>query len=113
MGTEAEAIQSSPRFFLVSNLPLKPAPPICVGIVSPSNTIAQMEEKRALYFATGAKEVWICERDGTMRFFNATGEIAHSHLVPEFPKVISVQRALAEERPAGAGRIQSRSKFPP
>jgi Uma2 family endonuclease len=95
------------------NLPLKPAPPICVGIVSPSNTIAQMEEKRALYFATGAKEVWICERDGTMRFFNATGEIAHSHLVPEFPKVISVQRALAEERPAGAGRIQSRSKFPP
>jgi Uma2 family endonuclease len=95
------------------NLPLQPAPPICVEIVSPSNTIAQMEEKRALYFATGAKEVWICERDGSLHFFDSRGEIGHSHLIPEFPKVISVQRALAEERPAGAGRIQSRPKFPP
>jgi Uma2 family endonuclease len=95
------------------NLPLQPAPPICVEIVSPSNTIAQMEEKRALYFATGAKEVWICERDGSLHFFDSSGKIAHSHLVPEFPKVISIQRALAEERQAGAGRTQSRAKFPP
>jgi Uma2 family endonuclease len=50
------------------NLPLNPAPPICVEIVSPSNTIAQVEEKRALYFAPGAKEVWICERDGGCAF---------------------------------------------
>lgn len=92
------------------NLPLNPAPPICVEIVSPSNTIAQMEEKRALYFASGAKEVWICERDGTVRFFDSSGEIAHSHLIPEFPTVISIQRSLAEER---QGRIQSLPKFPP
>jgi Uma2 family endonuclease len=92
------------------NLPLNPAPPICVEILSPSNTIAQMEEKRALYFATGAKEVWLCERDGTVRFFDSSGEIAHSHLIQEFPKVISIQRALTEER---QGRIQSRPKFPP
>jgi Uma2 family endonuclease len=56
------------------NLPLQPAPPICVEIVSPSNTVVQMEEKRALYFATGAKEVWICEREGTVRFFDSRGK---------------------------------------
>lgn len=93
------------------NLPLQPAPPICVEIVSPSNTIAQMEEKRALYFDTGAKEVWICERDGTMRFFNSSGEIAHSQLLTEFPKLISIQRTVPEERQPG--RIQSRAKFSP
>lgn len=93
------------------NLPLQPAPPICVEIVSPSNTIAQMEEKRALYFDTGAKEVWICERDGTMRFFNSRGEIAHSQLLTEFPKLISIQRTVPEERQPG--RIQSRAKFSP
>jgi Uma2 family endonuclease len=95
------------------NLPLQPAPPICVEIVSPSNTVVQMEEKRALYFATGAKEVWICERDGRLRFFDSSGEIAHSHLIPEFPKVISIRRALAEERQVEAGRTQSRAKLPP
>jgi hypothetical protein len=72
-----------------------------------------MEEKRALYFATGAKEVWICERDGRVRFFDSSGEIAYSHLVPGFPNLISVQRALADERQAGAGRIQPPAKFLP
>jgi Uma2 family endonuclease len=57
------------------NLPLQPAPPICVEIVSPSNTATQMEEKRALYFASGAKEVWVCERDGKMRFFDSAGKL--------------------------------------
>ena len=57
------------------NLPLQPAPPICVEIVSPIDTVVQMEEKRALYFATGAKEVWICEREGTVRFFDSAGEL--------------------------------------
>jgi Uma2 family endonuclease len=94
------------------NLPLQPAPPICVEIVSPSNTAAQMEEKRALYFATGAKEVWICERDGTVRFFDSSGEILHSRLVPEFPNVISIEQALAEERQP-ARKNQAPAKFPP
>ena len=81
------------------NLPLQPAPPICVEIVSPSNTAVQREEKRALYFATGAKEVWMCERAGTVRFFDSRGEIAHSRLVPEFPTEISIEEEPEEERP--------------
>jgi putative restriction endonuclease len=83
------------------NLPLQPAPPICVEIVSPSSTAVQMEEKRALYFATGAKEVWICEREGTVRFFDSRGKIAHSHLIPEFPKVISI-RCFSRQSSLGA-----------
>lgn len=69
------------------------------------------EEKRALYLATGAKEVWICERDGTVRFFDSSGEIVHSHLIPEFPKVISIHRAVAEERQAGAGKFSRGRNF--
>jgi Uma2 family endonuclease len=45
------------------------APEICVEVLSPSNTRNEIEEKRRLYFAAGAKEVWICERNGRMRFF--------------------------------------------
>jgi Uma2 family endonuclease len=52
--------------------PVSPVPPIWVEIISPSNAVRQMEEKRGLYFATGAQEVWICERRGEMRFFDSS-----------------------------------------
>jgi Uma2 family endonuclease len=91
------------------NLPLQPAPPICVEIISPSNTVRQMEEKRALYFATGAQEVWICERSGKMRFFDSSGELAHSRLVPEFPSEISIEE---ERQPQLKRRARSCGKLP-
>jgi Uma2 family endonuclease len=47
------------------------APEICVEIMSPSNTKAELEEKAALYFEAGAKEVWICDLLGHMEFFGA------------------------------------------
>src|SRR6267142_1021088 len=34
------------------------APKICVEVMSPSNTEAEIREKMALYFDAGAKEVW-------------------------------------------------------
>ena len=39
--------------------PYPHAPEICVEIVSPSNTKAEMEHKVELYLAKGAHEVWI------------------------------------------------------
>jgi Uma2 family endonuclease len=48
---------------------LERAPEICVEVLSPSNTAAEMEEKRALYFEAGAAEVWICDLDGRMAFY--------------------------------------------
>lgn len=69
------------------------APEICVEVRSPSNTDAQLAEKRALYFDAGAEEVWVCELNGTMCFFlkshpeQAAGD---SSLCPRFPKSISL-----------------------
>jgi hypothetical protein len=54
-----------------------------------------MDEKRAASFAIGAKEVWICERSGRMRFFELAGELFHSRLVPQFPKQISIGDLIA------------------
>src|SRR6185436_11022345 len=45
------------------------APEICVEVLSPSNTRNEIEEKRRLYFEAGAAEVWLCEREGRLRFF--------------------------------------------
>jgi Uma2 family endonuclease len=47
------------------------APEICIEILSPSNSAAEIAEKRALYFDAGAAEVWICNRDGSFAFFSA------------------------------------------
>lgn len=66
------------------------APSICVEVLSPSNSSAEMAEKRALYFAAGAKEVWICAEDGAITFHNAAGEAAASQLMPGFPHQIAL-----------------------
>ena len=50
-------------------LVLERAPEICVEVLSPTNSLAEMNEKRALYFEAGAHEVWICGLDGKMEFY--------------------------------------------
>ena len=54
--------------------PYQRAPEICVEIVSPSNTRAEIEEKKAAYLAAGAREVWLVSEEGTIRYFDASGE---------------------------------------
>lgn len=61
------------------------APEICIEILSPSNTRAEIEEKRRLYFEAGADEVWIVAAGGEVAFFNKEGELTSSSLCPEFP----------------------------
>lgn len=71
---------------------LKGAPEICVEVLSPRNTRREIEDKRALYFEAGAKEVWICERDGKMRFFlkaKPAVDAEVSKLCPDMPKKIA------------------------
>jgi Uma2 family endonuclease len=65
------------------------APEICVEVLSPSNTSEEISEKIALYFESGAREVWICEQ-GTMRFhFPAATEVRQSsEMCPDFPRDI-------------------------
>ena len=65
------------------------APEICVEVVSSSNTEYEMEEKKSLYFARDAHQVWICE-NGIMQFYNVGGRLEKSMLVPDFPKIIEI-----------------------
>ena len=74
------------------NVCLTEAPEICVEVLSPSNTRAEITEKKALYFAAGAQEVWSCDANGRMTFFTkstSTGE-AGSHLCPQFPALVKL-----------------------
>jgi Uma2 family endonuclease len=66
------------------------APEICVEVMSPTNTRAEMMEKTALYLDAGAKEGWIVEDDGTLRVYvagedGAPTEIDASRLAPDTP----------------------------
>lgn len=47
-----------------------------------------MEFKKKLYFEAQALEVWLCNENGEIRFYNEQGELEQSLLVPDFPKQI-------------------------
>ena len=66
------------------------APELCVEVQSKSNPWEEMVDKVRLYSAAGAHEVWVCEVDGAMRFFDASGERGRSALAPDFPARISL-----------------------
>ena len=72
---------------------LKHAPEICVEILSASNTPAEIELKKRLYFDVGAKEVWVCDRNGAMKFFGPEGELPCSNLCPDWPQVVPLRSA--------------------
>lgn len=66
------------------------APEIAVEVHSPGNTEEEMTHKRALYFEAGAEEVWICDQEGTITFYDTDGERETSSRVPSFPDRITV-----------------------
>jgi Uma2 family endonuclease len=68
--------------------PYPAAPELCVEVVSPSNSAAEINEKKGLYFAKGAKEVWLCDEDGRVQFFTVEGPLGESRLLDAFPSQI-------------------------
>jgi Uma2 family endonuclease len=66
------------------------APEICVEVISAGNSKKEMLEKRKLYFEAGAKEVWLCNEQGEMQFFNVQQALSRSLLVPEFPEKVEI-----------------------
>ncbi|MEN0109227.1 MAG: Uma2 family endonuclease [Planctomycetota bacterium] len=68
--------------------PFPAAPELCVEVRSPSNSRRELDEKRALYFAAGATEVWECDLQGAVTFFGPAGELTDSTLFAGFPKQI-------------------------
>lgn len=69
------------------------APEICVEVLSPRNTAAEMRDKMALYFDAGAQEVWTCSATGEMKFYYGAGpqELKQSRLLPAFPPRVELQ----------------------
>jgi len=64
------------------------APEICVEVLSPSNSLAEMEHKGRLFREAGAKEYWLCNKAGEMRFLGEHGESETSLICPGFPKLL-------------------------
>jgi Uma2 family endonuclease len=90
----ADVAWASPeRIRELGELPCFPrAPEICVEVLSPSNTEGEIREKMALYFDAGASEVWLCDRDGGMRFFLAAASrpSRSSKICPQFPRRVEL-----------------------
>jgi len=61
------------------------APEICIEVLSPGNTRSEIEEKKRLYFESGADEVWIASSEGEIAFFSEEGEMVRSGICPGFP----------------------------
>ncbi|MCC7338166.1 MAG: Uma2 family endonuclease [Pirellulaceae bacterium] len=80
---------SAERFALVEGQQaFEIAPEICVEILSPSNTIAEMQHKRQLYFEAGAEEVWQCDHSGQLEFYKSSAPdvpVSASSRCPNFP----------------------------
>jgi Uma2 family endonuclease len=66
------------------------APDLCVEVLSPRNTRAEMAEKRAAYLAAGAKEVWIVGEDGVPEIYTTAGQVPASTLGFELPPLPTV-----------------------
>lgn len=58
--------------------PYTTAPEICVEVVSPSNSRAEMDEKITLYLNQGAHEVWLCDQEGEISYFSIEGRMNKS-----------------------------------
>ncbi len=64
------------------------APEICAEVMSRSNTREEMLHKKDLYLKAGAREYWLCDQDGKLEFFDATGALKKSRMCPKFPAAI-------------------------
>jgi Uma2 family endonuclease len=64
------------------------SPEICIEVKSTGNTLEEMEFKKNLYLEAKALEVWLCNEQGDIKFYNEQGELKNSLLVPDFPNKI-------------------------
>ncbi len=84
---------SSYEFFEVhrDKLELSQAPELCVEILSPNNSSKEISGKRKLYFERGTIEVWTCDLNGVVKFYDANGELEASVFANGFPKQIEIE----------------------
>ena len=86
---------SHKRFVRIRHVTEAPiAPEICVEILFASNTSEEMRAKAQLYSENEAQGFWLRTEEGEMSFYNRTGKLARSLLVPDFPQVVRFQTDL-------------------
>jgi Uma2 family endonuclease len=56
------------------------APDLCVEVLSPTNTRAEIAEKISAYLAAGAREVWVVDDAGLPEIHTSAGQAASSAL---------------------------------
>jgi Uma2 family endonuclease len=61
-------------------------PDLCVEVLSPTNTRAEIAEKTAAYLAAGAREVWVVGDDGVPEIHTSAGRVPASTLGFELPR---------------------------
>jgi Uma2 family endonuclease len=88
----ADVVWASDKIFSIikDEISCSVAPEICVEVLSPANTPAEIAFKRDLYFRAGAKEYWVCDEEGGFKFFSAAGALQRSSICPEFPQHLDI-----------------------
>ena len=86
-----EVAWASPRFMSEHpESPLMRAPEICVEVVSPSNSVKELNDKREAYLAAGAEEVWIVyPQSKRVEFYGAQGRLSRSVYVIDLSDIFS------------------------
>jgi Uma2 family endonuclease len=84
-----DVVWASPAFMRRhgSESTLRAAPELCVEVLSPTNTRAEIAEKVAAYLAAGAHEVWVVGDDGVPEIHTSDGRAAASALGFELPPI--------------------------
>ena len=67
--------------------PYVTAPEICIEILSPSNSVKEMQDKILLYLVKGAKEVWLVRDSGKTVIYQSQGEVQESAFVKKINPV--------------------------
>ena len=49
-----------------------------------------MQWRKTLYLEVGALEFWVCRENGNMSFFDSSGQLEVSSLIPSFPKIVKI-----------------------
>lgn len=99
-GVKVADVTWAPHAFIARHdeaLDLPEAPPICVEVISPTNTKGEITGtkgeitgKRELYFERGAREVWVCDLEGKITFYNPDGPLERSAICPKFPAQVKL-----------------------
>jgi Uma2 family endonuclease len=67
--------------------PYVKAPDLCIEILSPGNSPAEMNERKGLYFSKGAREFWTCDEQGKLVFYDCVDILRKSCLFPDITRI--------------------------